>query len=81
MAPNYLQAHQSPAENWWQRVPEPQRDWWMRRLNAMPHADGRFGDDIFRAPVAPGTETLDFDRLDINPDNKGVNYLAPWMPR
>ena len=59
-----------PAENlpWWKKIPPNQRDWWMRRLNAMPHADGSFQDQIFQRPSAPGTETLDFDRNTIHPD-------------
>jgi hypothetical protein len=58
----------SDPNAWWKSVPPAQRDWWQRRLNAMPHAGGAFRDDIFLAPKAPGTETLDFDRNTIDPN-------------
>jgi hypothetical protein len=50
---------------------KPQDDWVMRLFKSQkfnPHMpNGGFQDDIFRAPVAPGTETLDFDRMIIDP--------------
>lgn len=59
---------QSMPEDWWRQVPSQQRDWWTRRLNAMPHAGGGFNDELFKAPVAPGTQDLNFDRNAIHPD-------------
>ena len=55
-------------EPWWKQVPPEKRDWWTRRLNAMPHADGKFRDDMFKKPIAAGTETLDFDKNVLDPD-------------
>ena len=57
---------QAPAKG---AVPPERQDWWTRRLDAMPHADGQFRDEIFKRPIAAGTETLDFDRNAIDPDD------------
>lgn len=49
---------------------KPQDDWVLRLFQGQqfnPHMGRGFQDNIFRSPVAPGTETLDFDRMIVDP--------------
>jgi hypothetical protein len=73
---NYLQAYRQ------QVPPDLPRDWGgnlMRQFPHNPYGGAPFVDHLFQAPSAPGTATLDFDRLDITPGELTRNYLAPLL--